>query len=183
MDAWGLRPWGGPVNYERFGTWNEFLTGTATVAVVIVALREISVERRRAVAELDRLRDRETTQVFSWLTPRKDPSGVAHWYLSFENNTVFPVYEWIVEFDIDREHACGKLSGPVRPHTSQLFLPDFAGTPPDEIPKLILSFTDAMGRTWRRDEVGRLALWDMAIACPVQHPARAIGIPQREWTE
>jgi hypothetical protein len=183
LDAWGLRPWGGTIDYLRFGTWNEFLAGGATLAAVLVALGGMATERRRVNEELERLRDRELTQVFAWLSPRRQPSGSTYWYLSFENNTGMPVYEWVVHFSDGQQHVCGRINGPVRPHSSMLLLPDFSGVASSAMPRLDLAFTDSLERSWCRGKLGQLTPTARLTDCPGDHPTPELGQLTREWTE
>jgi hypothetical protein len=183
LDAWGLRPWGGIINYQRFGTWNEFLAGGATLAAVLVALGGMSIERRRVSEELERIRDRELTQVYAWLSPRRQASGIIHWYLNFENNTGIPVYEWFVHFSGGQEHACGQTNGPVRPHSSMLLLPDFFDLASGEMPRLDLVFVDSLGRSWNRGERGQLTPIAALAKCSGDHSIPELGQPRREWTQ
>ena len=184
LDAWGLRPWGHVIDYERFGTWDDFVVGASTFAAVVVALRGISTERQRAESELDRLRDRELTQVFCWLTPKKISSSSTLWYLTFENNTGLPIFQWTVDLGPNLKHACGTVSGPIRPHASSLFIPELANQASAQVPKPILMFVDIVGRPWSRDGVGLLKPTVGGPTCDISSEYRAdLGRPGRDWVE
>jgi hypothetical protein len=182
LDAWGLRPWGSTVDYQHFGTWDTFTAGIATVAAVVVALRGIAVERRRATEEVERVRDRELTQVFCWLTPQGVSPGTTHWYLTFENHTGLPVFRWMADLGTVLTHACGSVHGPIRPYTSSLFIPELADMGSAEVPRPALTFTDTVGRTWHRDQTGALSLAADDGQCSSADDYKPkMGSLRREW--
>jgi hypothetical protein len=181
LEYWNIFPWKATVNTTKFGTWTDLLSSVGTIAAVIVALHSTEVGRRRIVEQLNRARDQELSRIYAWLTQHRSPSGSKHWYLSFENKTGLPIYEWHVDFTRERAHACSSANGPIRPNSTELLLPDFGEIPLEEMPKLVLTFVDSIGRPWRRNELGQLAQSNQKPDCTETHLPRRLGTVQREW--
>jgi hypothetical protein len=158
LELFGLRLFGAGIDPVAFGDLASWAQSIATVAAVIVALRQISHERLARLADLERSRIRERTQVYCWLTFKEsEPVG---WYLYFNNLTPAPINTWVLRVfeEEDGNEPLGTFDGraihPILPGFSERRTL-FDATSLTR-PRCRLDFVDAVGRCWRRSSDGDL---------------------------
>ena len=163
LDLWGLRPWGDAIDYERFGTWAEALSGIGTTSAVIVALSALVFERSAArKAEMAKAKEEETA-VFVWLAPTQVREKNTNeyikriWDVRFDNRTRAPIYMWRVDFGEQVPHKCSATSGPIAPGESIRNVPDLDAVEPSVAPRPSIYFEGRDGRLWKRAANGALS--------------------------
>jgi hypothetical protein len=157
LNLFGLRLFGRGIDASTFGDLATWAQSIGTVAAVIVALHQISNERQARLADLERSRIRERTQIYCWLAFKEsEPVG---WYLYFNNLTPAPINTWVLRV---LEEGEMEPLGTLDARTVHPILPGFSerrtlfDASSLTRPRCRLDFVDAVGRCWRRSSDGDL---------------------------
>src|ERR1022692_485578 len=147
-----------PAYRVQLGPISEWVSGLATLAAVIVALREASSARRKA--RLDNL-----CSIGGWMEIRRLRDGAPRWEITLLNSTDFPIYRWLAVPAGASEawHLCSSSYGSLVPGTSQFELPGYAGSQQADSLPVKISFEDREGGFWTREPAGRLINIDRSV--------------------
>jgi len=161
LQRWGIDLSRHPIDYARFGSWSEAITGVATSLAVFVALGTLYRDRLRdRRAEDDRETERETA-VYHWLTSKElrdeEDNRIGRvWDLRVQNSTSAPIYRWRANFSINNTHLCNFSKRPLLPGENVLNLPFLDNLSPNEMPEVNLIFEGRSSRIWLRSPQGTL---------------------------
>jgi len=163
VNAWGLRLFGGSVDYQRFGTIGEWVSGAGTVAAVVAALNIARAEATRQRSQIRAAADAAMSQVFVWLRLRYSDVTEAptHWEVLFNNATPQPVYFWVAKIERLDGHMCHVVNGPLLPGESSRVFAEPNEAPPlmdEQTRRASIEFLDVEGRWWVRNMDGSCAL-------------------------
>jgi hypothetical protein len=161
LDLWGLSLWGKTVDYTRFGTWSQAVSGIVTTVALIVALTSLLSQRSIHNRNEDRRLIEEETSIFLWLTAKELRDNLNNlvgrlWDVRIQNSTDAPVYHWKVIFDSNVNHLCNELKRPILPGENAFNLPFFDNLEPNKTPESSLIFEGRSGRIWTRSTRGIL---------------------------
>ncbi|MGH9969761.1 MAG: hypothetical protein ACREBG_18480 [Pyrinomonadaceae bacterium] len=171
LNLWGLRPWGKTIDYARFGTWSNAISGIGTTAAVIVALAAQYWQRtsQRATEAAQLLQ--EEVAVFQWLTSKEirdanDKLVGRVWDVKIQNSTVAPIYKWKVVLGAGMDDVCNYLKRPLLPGENFFNVPSLDNTEPIKAPETTLIFEGHSGRVWTRTARGTIQQTDgKSLAC------------------
>ncbi|MCX6168653.1 MAG: hypothetical protein NTX65_04915 [Ignavibacteriales bacterium] len=161
LNLWGLSLFGETIDYTRFGTWSNALSGIGTTSALIVALTSLYLQRSiYRKAEARRFIDEETS-IFLWLTFKevRDDSGklvCRLWDMIVQNSTVAPIYHWQISIDSYTTHICSFLKHPLLPGVNVFNLSFLDNLEPSKVPESILVFEGRSGRIWTRSTRGTI---------------------------
>jgi hypothetical protein len=159
LDKWGLSLWGHAIDYTRFGTWSQAISGIGTTSAVIIALASLYSQRSIHLAAESRRRLEEETAVFQWITS-KEVRDENHkligriWDITIQNSTVAPIYQWKVTFGPASSYICNHLKRPLLPGANVFNLPFFDNVEVSNTPEPTLFFEGRSGRAWSRSARG-----------------------------
>ena len=162
LDFWGLTLFGSVVDYTRFGTWSNAISGIGTTSALIVALASLYSQRSIYRASEARRLLEEETSLYLWLSfqevrDEKNKFVARMWDVRIHNLTKAPIYHWKIHFTAHSEHLCNFVKHPLLPGENDFNLPFLDNLEPSETPESILSFEGRSGRIWARSTRGNLA--------------------------
>src|ERR1700748_2793770 len=71
LQKWGLFLFGDVVDYTKFGTWSEAISGLATTTALIIALIGIYIQYSMSKKPLEQKEKEEETSIFVWLAAKQ----------------------------------------------------------------------------------------------------------------
>jgi hypothetical protein len=158
---WGLSPWGTQVDYTRFGTWSQALSGLGSLAAVTVALSSLMWQRLKTLRDSAESVTESQTRLYLWLRSQVlvDGSGVTigrNWDLEVQNLTETPIYEWLVTFPTTEEVLSHETKRPLLPGLNVFNLPVFDNFTHGQIGEPSIVFRARDSRLWRRTSSGAI---------------------------
>lgn len=160
LNYWGIQIAAGTLDYQKFGTWGQAISGSATFLGVMTALASLLWQYGKSRKEQEQKSLDEQTAVYIWLTSQllKDDTNDAiigrQWDLEIQNLTKAPIYDW-------RAEATGaallETSRPILPNQNTFNLPKLDNCGPNEIPEPVLYFRSREGSYWKRTATGVLS--------------------------
>src|ERR1035437_1990616 len=159
LDKWGINPFDKQIDYVRFGTWSQALSGIGTTSAVIVALASLYWQRTIRRSDENRRLLEEETAIFLWLNFKeirneKDVLINRFWDVKIQNSTVAPIYRWKVTFTPHAEHLCNYSKRPLLPGENLFNLRMSDNCEPEKLPEPVLIFEGRTGRFWSRTARG-----------------------------
>jgi hypothetical protein len=167
LNLYGIRLGGTPIDYARFGTWGQAISGAATSSALIVALASLYSQRSiHRSTEMRRLIEEETA-VFQWLTFKevRDSSDKLIgrlWDIKLQNSTSAPIYHWRVTIGANSDHLCNYLKRPLLPGENVFNAAFLDHLDPNRAPEPLLIFMGSSGRIWGRTAQGILSQLERA---------------------
>jgi hypothetical protein len=161
LNLWGLSLFGSAIDYTRFGTWSNAISGIGTTSALIVALASLYSQRSMyQAAEARRLLEEETS-VFLWLNyqdmrDEKNKHVGWIWDLKIHNSTRAPIYHWKVNFYSHSNHLCNSLKRPLLPGENVFNLLFLDNLEPSKTPESTLIFEGRSDRIWTRSTSGNV---------------------------
>jgi hypothetical protein len=130
LDKWGINPFDKQIDYTRFGTWSNAISGIGTTLAVIVALAALYSQRAIHRSGENRRLLEEETAIFLWLNFKevrneKDVLINRLWDIKIQNSTAAPIFCWKVTFLPHVEHLCNYSKRPLLPGENLFNLPIF----------------------------------------------------------
>lgn len=161
LNLWGLRVGGPVIDYTRFGTWSNALSGIGTSVAVVVALTAQFWQRKtRREDDKAKLLEAEVA-VFQWLNLKEVRNANGHlegriWDIKVQNSTDAPIYHWQITFGSKDDHICSPLKRPLMPGENYFNLLFLDNVEPSNTPEPTLIFEDRSERVWIRSARGVL---------------------------
>lgn len=163
LHIWDLRLWGnGSIDYQRFGTWSDAISGLGTMLGVLAALGALLIERSATRHRQRDLSIAEETAVYIWFSSRviREEATDAYvgtiWDLRVENLTRAPIYDWLVNFGGEFGERSSSKNGPLVPGERVFNAPELDDVEPPNCPVPDVEFlTRSQGR-WSRSGDGSL---------------------------
>jgi hypothetical protein len=160
LNYWGIPLSTGTLDYQKFGTWTQAISGTATFLGVMIAVASLLWQYLKSRRDVQQKAIEEQTAVYIWLNSQllKDDITDAvvgrHWDLEIQNLTRAPIYVWWAE-------ASGELlvdsKRPILPNQNTFNVPRLDNCEPDEIPEPVIYFVSREGKYWKRTATGNLS--------------------------
>ena len=163
LHVWDLRLWGdGSIEYERFGTWSDAISGFGTMLGVLAALGALLIERAASRRrQLEQIVEKETG-VYIWFSSqvlRDESTGDLRgtiWDLRVENLTRAPIYDWRVELGDGLGGRDSSGEGPLIPGERLFNVPELDDVEPRDCPVPEIHFSTRSQGRWRRSGNGTL---------------------------
>ncbi|KRP88624.1 hypothetical protein AOQ73_27845 [Bradyrhizobium pachyrhizi] len=157
LNYWGIRL--GAVDYQKFGSWGQVISGSATFLGVMTALASLLWQLEKNRKEQEQKSIDEQTAVYCWFTSqvvREEVTDVVRgrqWDLEIQNLTKAPIYVWRVEVEgrplLDTQR-------PILPNQNTFNVPLLDDREPGQVPEPVLYFMSREGGYWRRSATGSL---------------------------
>ncbi|MHC1948337.1 hypothetical protein IF803_28675 [Bradyrhizobium sp. UFLA06-06] len=157
LNYWGIRL--GAIDYQKFGSWGQVVSGSATFLGVMTALVSLVWQFGKNRKEQEQKSIDEQTAVYFWLTSQVVKEDVTdlvrgrQWDLEIQNLTKAPIYVWRVEAEgrplVDTQR-------PILPNQNTFNVPLLDDREPSQIPEPVLYFVSREGGYWRRSATGSL---------------------------
>lgn len=154
LNGYGLLAVPGAIDFQRAGSWGDFVGTFGTVGALSIALYTSLHEAQKSrelAAEVLHEKRLAKTRVYAWLEPEVE-QGVHTWKIRLRNDLDAPIYNWAVDVVGSDDEASGAELGPIFPGSKSLIAKGLRGTSPAKAPKVVLRFEAPDGRWWRRDE-------------------------------
>lgn len=158
INYWGIQL--GSVDYQKFGTWGQAISGTATFLGVMTALSSLLWQYGKSRKEQEQKLIDEQTALYFWLTSqilKEENTGIVlgrQWDVEIQNLTKSPIYRW--RLDIDARPLRESLR-PILPNQNTFNLPELDNREPSDVPEPYLYFMSRDGRYWKRTASGTLS--------------------------
>jgi hypothetical protein len=161
LNRWGINLWTQSIDYTKFGTLSNAVSGIGTTTALIVALASLLSQRAIHSRAEGRRAQEEETAVFQWTVSKELRDNVGKligrvWDVRIQNSTKAPIYHWKVDFDSTSEHLCNYSKRPLLPEENMFNLPFFDNLQSNAIPQPNLTFEGRSGRIWMRSARGVL---------------------------
>jgi len=161
LNLFGLHLSGTVIDYSRFGTWSQAISGTATTSALVVALASLYSQRSIYRSAESRRVIEEETAVFHWLTfkeVRDDANNLIGrlWDIRIQNSTAAPIYCWKLSFSSDSGHLCNHVKRPLLPGENVFNVAALDHLDPSNAPEPVLIFAGRSAKIWTRSALGIL---------------------------
>ncbi|MGY4319215.1 hypothetical protein [Bradyrhizobium sp. JR3.5] len=157
LNYWGIQL--GVIDYQKFGSWGQVVSGSATFLGVMTALASLLWQSGKNRKEQEQKSIDEQTAVYFWLTSQVLKEEVTDvvigrlWDLEIQNLTKSPIYVWRVE-------AEGRLlvdtQRPILPSQNTFNVPLLDDRDPSLVPEPVMYFMSREGGYWKRSATGVL---------------------------
>lgn len=155
LNMFGLVLAPGFIDYQKAGSWGDFIAAFGTVGAVWIALYTILREAEKARQLNEQLleeRRLEKTQVYAW-----PEYAAGEWRINLRNDLHAPIYRWEVLIR-GKKAAQSEILGPIFPGVRPLVVHELRSLAATLTPTIEFRFEAPDMRWWQRDERGNLTV-------------------------